>query len=263
MKAATLNKQLGILVALTATFAAPAWAVDCDIVSTLANEEGALNLNGYSFGSLNGRAITGTCQGLLSMTITTMNPAITSEVGDGVARRKLSAFEQLAVNPAGQQVPSLIARFQIVPPELPLQAAVRELKIRDMVFTQTEDGGLAPGHLSFVLRSTSGGLNWKLIARMNYAKYPSNIEINYGDISLPAGQQSFDVLVDYKRAAFLPSLKLTYFRADGTTVLWSKQANLSPGMYPISQSQGLLQQTNMLSNQKFTVFNCIGNICSQ
>lgn len=268
MKIELLKCAIALVVAAGVAWVTPAWAVDCDIdvVNTLVNEEGALSLSGYSFGSENSRAIRGACQDNLEMSaamaITTMNPAITSDVGDGVARRKLSAFEQLAFDPATgkSNVPSLISRFQIVPRALPAQAVVRELKIRDMVFTRTTDGGLAPGHLSFVLRSTSGDMNWKLIARMNYAKYPSNIEINYGDISLPAGQASFDVLVDYKAAAFLPSLKLSYFRADGT-LLWTKQANLSPGMYPISQSQGLLQQTNMPSNMVFTVLNCVGNIC--
>jgi hypothetical protein len=245
-------------------------AEECDMANSLLNQEGALTLNGYYFGQTpaNTKALSapkptgGGCQGTNSIVITTMAPGSTTDVGDGMVKRKLDAFsaDNMIQDPpvTGPTIPALIERFQIIPPVMTNQPVVqRQLTLRDIEFTQTSDGGLGPGHLRFMVYSDNGGQNWRINAHMDYPKYPHDISLDFGDVGLGATDR-FDVLVEYKAAGFYPTLKVTFVRPDAS---YSKQFQLDPMMWPISQSQGLLQQNNMVLNKTFTILNCVGKTC--
>jgi hypothetical protein len=242
----------------------------CDTIQSVSNLEGALSLNNFAWGQPSGantalRALSlpiGYCEG--EMVITAKDATITTDVGDAVALRKINVNDmQVQDWVSGVSGPGFITRFQIQAPLQTSQAIMRSLMFREIEFSRPfNDIDRLPGHLRFTLFSTSGGNTWNISARMLYRKSGQDFDIELGTLYASAApQRKFEVKVETAQqytvinATTTPRIRVTLFRPYPLSPI-VRQTDLPPGMFPVRQRQGLLDQGNVTQNSQFTVAHC-------
>jgi hypothetical protein len=268
MMNATKTMVFGLVTTMGALLPAPAQA--CEYIQSVSNLEGALSLNNFAWGQPSGanralRALpvpNGYCEG--EMVITAKDAAITTDVGDAVALRKINVNDmQVQDWVSGVWGPGFITRFQIQAPQQVTQATIRSLTFREIEFSPPlNEVDPLPGHLRFVVFSNDGGNTWNISARMFYRKSGQDFEIDLGTVyASSAPQRKFEVKVETAQqytilnATTTPRVRVTYSRPYPLSpVVW--QSNLPPGMFPVRQRQGLLEQYNVTQNSNFTIAHC-------
>jgi hypothetical protein len=235
-----------------------AMAIECDSINSMANLEGALTLSNYV---ANGRGSFlvpwpsegGICQNG-SMSMLTMDPAITSNVGDA---QILGIFKELA------EGEFLYASFSISAPTLPLitNMRTRELKIRDIEFSNPESKENA--HLIFSIVTEPGTSDWYLSGQLKYINNKSTIEeinIPYAPLYSGAlGHQQIKIHMRYQNAMQGGMLMLSYFHGETETFLNTYQLNAE--MLPLTNRSGLLGQANIPQNVIFYSSTCVNSSC--
>jgi hypothetical protein len=261
-----------IISAWCAAFSQAGSAGDCDTIHSIANEEGALSLPGYSFvpGDSGTRAmIKGDCKNPVSIHISTKDPAVTSAVGDGVVVRKIDINEDSVTDTTTGAVNRYYkTRFRIEVPAAVAGSGSRDLVVREVEFTPPQVGGEGiPGRLHFALNS-SNGQNWNLIGRLTYRLNGQDYLHDFGSVYLnPGVPQRFEVLVEYSMEyslslrVYVPKLKVTHFREDGVALV-VRQAVLPNWMVPIKQTQGIVMISRIAANSLFKLSSCLPGGCA-
>jgi hypothetical protein len=243
---------LGVIFCLFSGFCSAENFGKCDEIQSIINRSGALKTSQYKMGDKigypNNRLVADlqtSPQCVNSIAITTLDPEVTSLVGDAVVKRKFSFTNDLTM------------RFLVkAPTSTPTRLAQGDLVFRDIMFRSTLTGAtVTTGHLIFALHNSGNrdGI-WSMTARMEYS---NGVITNFGDIYTARNSldPKFDVLFEYVDATLSPSLKLTYTQPNGSIIV--ANSALYPGLRPVVQSIGLLPKTNMTLNRTFTVQNCV------
>jgi hypothetical protein len=251
-------------------------ALACDTIQSVSNMEGALSLNNFAWGQPSGantalRALpvpNGYCEG--EMVITAKDSAITTDVGDAVALRRVNVNDMQVVDwVSGVTGPGFITRFQVEPPQQTSQAIYRSLMFRELEFSPPlNEIDPSPGNLRFVVLSSDGGNTWSISTRMFYRKSGQDFEIDLGTVAASSAlQRKFEVKVETAQqytivnATTTPRIRVTYFRPYPLSPV-VRQTNLPLGMFPVRQRQGLLNQVNVTQNSNFIVKHCDVNGCA-
>lgn len=251
-------------------FQVSASASECDFITSINNMEGALSLNGYVWGQPSGasRALrapspNGTdCDGLISMLA--KDPAITTDVGDGIAKRRVNVNDMSVVDwTTGIAGPGFVSHFQVTSFQRPVQAINRSLTFREIEFSPPlGEADPQPGHLRFFLKTFDGGNTWNVNARMYYRRAGQDLESDLGVVYASAASlQKFEIEVktvqEYvpSTATMVPKVQVTHFRPGGLSPI-VKRVNLPAGMFPVLMSQGLIYQFNIPQNTEFQIRPC-------
>ncbi len=265
----SINRFLIALGAASAMqMAVPAFAEECEFVDTINNRAGALTMTGYGFvqGVSGETRIRGNgCQGTIN--IRAANPAKTSNIGDGVAKRAIDIYSP--------NVPprTFSTRFRVDAPSIIAPNSNLGLVFRDIEFTHPFAGdGIEPtAHLAFSLSSWSAGRAWEISSRLKYQIGAQYYDILLGRMDLPnTVPQIFEVLVEYSqtydpmRSQWKPQIKLTYYRFNSLmtpTVYQTVPYTMPIGMEPVTQTHGLIGQEALPIGTTFTVRNCMLERC--
>lgn len=251
--------------AFIAIFITPTlYAEECEFVDSIANSQGALSIEGYSFvKGLNGGSIMrgNGCQG--TITISTENSTTTTDVGDGVAKRSINIY-------APGQDRKFATRFRVAPPRLGTAPNNLGLVFRDIEFTAPNADTSSPnGHLQFSLNSWDAGRTWTLSASLNYKINQQAYNIPLGNIYANA-LQNLEILMEYSqtydsaRRQWKPQIKLTYFRYNSAGAIFIDRTlvyAMPIGMEPVFQKHGLIGQDSMPEKIDFLIYNCRLNLC--
>ena len=228
-------------------------AVECDSINSVANLEGSLTfLPGYYLGSTGnivlGPVIDSTGQGGVicqngTLAMVTMNPAITSDVGDGQMKRIILP---LFLNQA------FSSRLIILAPTINADAVLdRELKFRDLELSNPENTTNA--HLTFSLFTRPNVVGWFIKTKLKYIDSQGHEQVlALRDQAIPPQSGEINASYNFTNSGIIKSLRVTV-GSISTNFL------INANMLPLSQAQGLLKQVSIPQGLQFYIGSCTGS----